>query len=315
MFLITAAKRGVTVTRDNVSRRLQCQLVTSSNTKKNKNVDLFWRNCPKQLLGLEVRSTNIGGGVNELGFSTSRLMETVSGSVATQNQTEQPNATLSNKMSIGRLSELTSYGRFPTPLKTLTDTILVGHPWRRFSSESLKYDLHDHPLTFPTTYSPLLLDTTNLTKRRVSNNVQATTSFHTSIGARRHFSSTTPPPPTKPSSLSQYKTSAKIPTPKSTPAMSSSPFALTDPKATFRNVMATTWNITKTIIMFLIKLPGNTLYYMRNNAARREKIQEIKDIARHEFDHYWTGTKVSRLLRRTHSEGCILKKRSFNLFD
>jgi len=50
--------------------------------------------------------------------------------------------------------------------------------------------------------------------------------------------------------------------------------------------------MTKMVLMFIIRLPGNTLYYLINPQKRRDKIAEIRDIAKKEFDHYWTGSKL-----------------------
>ena len=93
---------------------------------------------------------------------------------------------------------------------------------------------------------------------------------------------------------SQYKTSAKIPTPKEPPNNSMFSFASFDPKALLKSLLATTWSITKTVLLFLVKLPMNAFFYLTHPQERRDKMQEIKGHARKEFDHYWTGTKVFR---------------------
>lgn len=94
---------------------------------------------------------------------------------------------------------------------------------------------------------------------------------------------------------SKYKTSVKIPEPKSAPNHSMFSFASFDPKALMTKVLEISWSFTKIILTFLVKLPMNTFYYLTHPQERRDKIQEIKDHAKKEFDHYWTGTKV-RLL-------------------
>jgi len=90
------------------------------------------------------------------------------------------------------------------------------------------------------------------------------------------------------SSSSQYKTSAKIPEPKL--ATSTSMFSLSsfDSKAMIMKI----FEITKTVVTFLVKLPVNLLYYMTHHQERRDKIQDFKHHAKKELDHYWTGTKV-----------------------
>jgi hypothetical protein len=63
-----------------------------------------------------------------------------------------------------------------------------------------------------------------------------------------------------------------------------------------KTVLETTWWFAKALVMFVIKLPYNTWFYATKPQERREKIQEIKDTAKKEFDHYWVGTKVCLLL-------------------
>ena len=105
---------------------------------------------------------------------------------------------------------------------------------------------------------------------------------HPNNHARRHFSSG--------NSKSQYKTSAKIPTPKSAPA--STPFGSINPQALIKSgVDMTSW-LMKEIFTFIIKLPGNTIYYMTHPKERKEYIQGIKEMIKKEVDHYWTGSKV-----------------------
>jgi hypothetical protein len=93
---------------------------------------------------------------------------------------------------------------------------------------------------------------------------------------------------------SKFSTQAKIPTPNSSPTSnsSSSLASMIDPKAIAKTVIETTWYVTKVVVMFLVKLPYNTWFYLAHPQERREKIQEIKDAAKKEFDHYWVGTKV-----------------------
>jgi hypothetical protein len=92
-----------------------------------------------------------------------------------------------------------------------------------------------------------------------------------------------------------FATSAKIPTPEPPPESQGilSKLQSIDPKEMAVRALTMTWNIVKTVLIFLVKAPGNIFYYMTHGQERREKIQEIKDAAKKEFDHYWMGSKVS----------------------
>jgi hypothetical protein len=63
-----------------------------------------------------------------------------------------------------------------------------------------------------------------------------------------------------------------------------------------------TWSLTKMVMNFLLRLPGNSWFLITHPKERKEKIQEIKDMARKEFDHYWMGSKV-RTLREERKSG------------
>jgi hypothetical protein len=93
-------------------------------------------------------------------------------------------------------------------------------------------------------------------------------------------------------SRSQYKTSVKIPEPKSAPSSSMYSLASFNPKTVLLKLYETTWSITKTVLTFMAKLPGNIFFYITHPQERRDKIQEIKGHAKKELDHYWTGSKV-----------------------
>lgn len=89
------------------------------------------------------------------------------------------------------------------------------------------------------------------------------------------------------------RTGAKIPTPKTESSSSiSSSLSSMDPIKLMKKGMDLTFYLAKSLVSFLVRLPGNTLYYMLNGEQRRAKIAEIKAIAKKEFDHYWTGSKV-----------------------
>jgi len=88
-------------------------------------------------------------------------------------------------------------------------------------------------------------------------------------------------------------TGAKIPTPKTESASSiSNAISSIDPVKVMKSGLDLTWYVTKMLVSFLVRLPGNTLYYMMNSKERKDKIAEIKEIAKKEFDHYWTGSKL-----------------------
>lgn len=88
-------------------------------------------------------------------------------------------------------------------------------------------------------------------------------------------------------------TSAKIPTPKSQSDQSViKSITSIDPLSIARKGIELTWSVTKIVVLFLARLPGNTLFYLMNSKERKAKISEIRDIIRKEVDHYWTGTKV-----------------------
>jgi hypothetical protein len=90
-----------------------------------------------------------------------------------------------------------------------------------------------------------------------------------------------------------FSTHAKIPTPKVANPTSSSPLASFDVKAMARSIVDLTWSITKMVARFILNLPGNTLFFLTHPKERRDKIVEIRDIAKKEFDHYYIGTKVN----------------------
>jgi hypothetical protein len=63
-----------------------------------------------------------------------------------------------------------------------------------------------------------------------------------------------------------------------------------------KRVFELTLSMTKIFVMFLFKLPGNTIYYLINPKERRERTSQIRDLVKKELDHYWTGSKVRSLV-------------------
>jgi hypothetical protein len=96
-------------------------------------------------------------------------------------------------------------------------------------------------------------------------------------------------------------TSARIPTPKSPspPEQSLIKSITSNPMSVARKGLEQTWSITNVLVSFLIRLPGNTSYYVMNSKERKARITEIRDLVKKEFDHYWTGSKVRKLFLGT----------------
>lgn len=92
----------------------------------------------------------------------------------------------------------------------------------------------------------------------------------------------------------RYSTDVKIPTPKSSPTLSTSlnPLDSIDPKAIKKGIVNFSWSATKTVFKFIIRLPGNFVYYITHPKERKERTTEIKDFAKKEFDHYHVGSKL-----------------------
>jgi hypothetical protein len=103
------------------------------------------------------------------------------------------------------------------------------------------------------------------------------------------------------SSSSKFSTSTKIPTPKSSPPEPTQSTLASlknfDAKALGEKALGMTVAALKTILSMLLKTPGNIFYYLTHSKERKEKIQEIRAMVKHEIDHYWMGSKV-RLLKK-----------------
>ena len=91
-----------------------------------------------------------------------------------------------------------------------------------------------------------------------------------------------------------YSTSAKIPTPKSSQSTAASgPLGSFDVAALARSAASSSATAIKAIVIFILKLPYNSWYYLTRPEERRAKIAEIIEITKKEVNHYWMGTKVS----------------------
>lgn len=130
-------------------------------------------------------------------------------------------------------------------------------------------------LSSPTVYQTLVYDPMNscLGLSRVNNYQACSKVFFSSNTGRR-------------------RSGAKIPTPQSDAKDSLLPFGSIDPAALARSAIDLTWSMTKAFVNFLVRLPGNTLYYLMNSKERQERIAQIKEAAKKEFDHYRMGSKL-----------------------
>jgi hypothetical protein len=101
------------------------------------------------------------------------------------------------------------------------------------------------------------------------------------------------------SSSSKFPSKPRIPTPKSSPhepeksAMTLKNF---DIKVLGEKGLGMTVSALKTILSVLLRTPGNIFYYTTHAKERKEKIQEIRAMIKHEIDHYWMGSKVRLLV-------------------
>jgi hypothetical protein len=86
----------------------------------------------------------------------------------------------------------------------------------------------------------------------------------------------------------------KVPTPASAPVQTNYFATLTaSPKIILQKIMDLTISVFKTVFGFLIRLPGNTWFYISHPTERKERIAGLQQLAKDELHHYWVGTKVS----------------------
>ena len=86
-----------------------------------------------------------------------------------------------------------------------------------------------------------------------------------------------------------------VPTPKSPPEAETNPLAkLTDqtPKNIARKGIDLLISAARTVVTFLMKLPGNIFFYATHPKELSEGYCRLRDIAKHEAHHYWVGTKL-----------------------
>jgi hypothetical protein len=85
----------------------------------------------------------------------------------------------------------------------------------------------------------------------------------------------------------------KVPTPASAPVQTNYFASLTaSPKIIVTKILDGTISVFKTVFGFLIRLPGNTWFYISHPTERKERIAGLRELAKDELHHYWVGTKV-----------------------
>ena len=110
-----------------------------------------------------------------------------------------------------------------------------------------------------------------------------------------------------------------VPTPKSPPDVETNPLARLKnhtPKSIARKGIDLLVTSAKTVVTFVLKLPGNMFFYATHPKELVEQYCRLRDIAKHEAHHYWVGTKLlwadiqtaRKLLGRT-LEGSSLTRR------
>lgn len=86
-----------------------------------------------------------------------------------------------------------------------------------------------------------------------------------------------------------------VPTPSSAPPAETNPLHRltgTTPKSVIRKGLDLTTNASKALFSFLMKLPGNLLFYATHPAETRASWHRLRDMAKEEAHHYWVGTKL-----------------------
>jgi hypothetical protein len=87
----------------------------------------------------------------------------------------------------------------------------------------------------------------------------------------------------------------QIPTPESAPPVQPNPLETlkqTSPKSLVRKGLDMTISVSKAIVLFLLKVPGNTLFYLTHPTELRQKLSELHEAVKEEVNHYWVGTKL-----------------------
>jgi LETM1-like protein len=87
----------------------------------------------------------------------------------------------------------------------------------------------------------------------------------------------------------------KVPTPQSSPPQDPSTLERlkqVTPKSLIRQGTDLTISLFKSLVTFLIKLPGNVLFYLTHPDDLRQALAGLKKTAQEEIHHYWVGFKL-----------------------
>jgi hypothetical protein len=85
-----------------------------------------------------------------------------------------------------------------------------------------------------------------------------------------------------------------VPTPPSSPPEESPLKSLqqASTKSIIRKALDMTVSASRTVVMFLVKLPGHIIFYATHPKETREAWHKLRDAAKEEAHHYWVGTKL-----------------------
>jgi hypothetical protein len=83
----------------------------------------------------------------------------------------------------------------------------------------------------------------------------------------------------------------RVPTPSALPESESS-LQKTTPKSLLRKGSDMILSALQSLMGFLVKLPGNTWFFIRNPDELRHRLAAIKKMVQDEIHHYWVGFKV-----------------------
>jgi hypothetical protein len=240
-----------------------------------------YRRIDQRHVNFLVRSLRSNGALFESqqngvrGFATERILDQAGSRKRSEVQTTTLDSRLRLPSTLPTSMDRTQQGLDPYKAVDATDSlrnaILSG------SSRNAAWNLVRSTVTSPSAYRTFVLDPLLGGGARDRS------------GARVYFSSES-------KRGGDYSTSAKIPTPKSSTSSSSSlsPFGSIDPQALVKGGIDLTWSLTKMVVNFLLHFPPNTYYFLTHPKERKEKVTEIKDMVKKEFDHYWMGSKVSQ---------------------
>ena len=102
----------------------------------------------------------------------------------------------------------------------------------------------------------------------------------------------------------------RVPTPPSAPQQPQSALESlrnTTPQNILRKGANVIASVVKTILGFLVKLPGNIWYFIRHPDDLRQRLSDMKKMVQDEIHHYWVGFKVCCLVRDGKLSGFVLE--------